>query len=326
VDDPDPFDLSDVEFDAALTSIDRELQQESDRIGGREVRAWVKFCKHFHISIGMDDPLATRIFAWFAQRYGDRLNMDLDFGKSVVAVYGDLYRMNCFRLYGTAYAVCSTTLTAHTMQYITPSGDITPMVNLLNGSIDGLTQNLAQRLSDADCTNILKAYRRMFLAFTGLEAALGAPYIKEAMDDLTVSADALLLRKPNYGQSQWSSLQAAEKVIKSFLFQKNGTHRKSHDLNDLCVDASAVGLPTIDAELILAIQCKPDVRYDSTLVTKPGAIAAHEAALVVCGTIAPFVNNDSSFAGACDVFLPMPRKTIVPALMLWHTGPRPPGI
>ena len=68
MDDPDPFDLSEVEFDATLTSIDRELQQESDRIGGREVRAWVSLASTSTSASARPhaDPLATRIFAWFA--------------------------------------------------------------------------------------------------------------------------------------------------------------------------------------------------------------------------------------------------------------------
>ena len=42
-----------------------------------------------------------------------------------------------------------------------------------------------------------------------------APDIREALDDLRESSEMILLREPNYGQSNWASLQASEKVLKS---------------------------------------------------------------------------------------------------------------
>lgn len=318
----DKDEFSEAALDAALGAIDQELRQESDRIGGREIRGWAKFCKKYQTSMSMDDPLAERIFHWFERLYGDRLQLDLDFGKSIVVVRGDLSRMNVFRLYGTVYAVCTTALIGRPSHHATPDGAIIEIINLLEGSIDGMTPEFGCRLSSAECCAILASYRRMFVTFTGMEAALGAPYIKEAMDDLTMSAETLLLRKPNYGQSQWASLQATEKIVKSYILEKGSTHRKSHGLAALCADASALGMPSTDPVLIQAIQCTPDVRYDSTLATKDQAIAAHEAALIVCGQIAPLVKRENSASGARDVMVRV-GGSVMPALQLWHTPPVP---
>jgi hypothetical protein len=77
------FNLSDGEFDAVMTEIDAELRQESDRIVGRELRGWMKFNQRFQASIPLGEPLADRIIDWFKNLYGERLNVDADFGKSL---------------------------------------------------------------------------------------------------------------------------------------------------------------------------------------------------------------------------------------------------
>jgi hypothetical protein len=96
----DPFNLSDSEFGAVMTEIDTELRKENDRIVGRDLRGWLKFCKRFHIAFPLHEPPADRIIGWFKALYGERLNPDLDFGKSIISVRGDMYRIHCFRFYG----------------------------------------------------------------------------------------------------------------------------------------------------------------------------------------------------------------------------------
>ena len=50
---------------------------------------------------------------------------------------------------------------------------------------------------------------------------------------------------PNYGQSNWASLQAAEKVIKSYILEKGGNHGRIHKLQQLCDAAAALGPPLL---------------------------------------------------------------------------------
>ena len=67
--------LTDAQFDSVMGEIDAELRRENDRIIGREIRGWMKFCRRFEISLGLGDPLADRIVDWFKALYGDRLNV-----------------------------------------------------------------------------------------------------------------------------------------------------------------------------------------------------------------------------------------------------------
>jgi hypothetical protein len=331
--DLDAWNLSDAEFEAVMAEIDAELRQENDRIVGREVRGWAKFCQRFRISIALGEPLADRIVDWFKALYGDRLNVDFDFGKSYVVIRGDTYRVRCFRFYGVMYAICSVQMAGRRICQRTPHDVERAVVNLLDDSVEGLTPELVRRLSPPECCEILTRYRYMYQAFSAIEGALSAryggtdaPYMKEAMDDLLESAECMLLRTPNYGQSNWAALQATEKILKSYLLEMGRCHGKSHNLEELCAHASAAGLQPINPTLIKAIQCKADVRYDSQLVTKDKAVAAHEAALIVCGETAKYIRRSTAQASVTNVQIRIDGHPAIDGLMLAYQPPTPPFI
>ena len=327
----DPFNLSEAEFDAVMTEIDAELRLENDRIVGRELKGWIKYCQRFKVGSPLGDPLSTRIIKWFEVLYGERLSLDADFGKSIAVIRGDAYRMRCFRFYGVMYVICSAYVIGRKIHQITPQGVDRPVANVIDGSVEGLTPDLARRLSQPECDELLLRYKRAFGAFSSMEGALSAryggrdaPYIKEAMDDLLDASESFLLRRPNYGQSNWASLQATEKVIKSYILEKGGTHGKIHRLNELCDAAYQVALPHVEATLIDAIQCKPDVRYDSASVSKDKALSAYEAALIVCAVTASLIKRTTAQVGIHDVNIRIGKSMTVNAIMLGHQPPAPP--
>lgn len=324
----DPFNLSEGDFDAVMMEIDTELRHESDRIIGREVRGWFKYCIRFGINAPFGDDPTNRIIDWFKAMYGDRLNLDLDFGTSVILIRGDPYRVRCFRCFGHAFVVCSAAIAVIKLCKSNPDP---PVVNLIDDCIEGLTVDLTQRLSGPELKAILEHYRLMFVAFSAMEFGLSsryggtdAPYMKEAMDDLKESSESLLLRVPNYGQSNWASLQATEKVLKSFILEKGSTHGKIHKLAELCAAASSLGLPEISPVLIDVIQRSPSVPYDSSLVTKKQAYTAHEAALIVCGLIAPHITRSTAKAVVRGGQLNVSGISAIDALRLEYHSPVPP--
>jgi HEPN domain-containing protein len=328
----DPFNLSEAEFDAVMTEIDAELRRDDDRIVGRELRGWIRYSQKFKITLSLGDPLATRVIKWFEVLYGERLLLDADFGKSIAVIRGDVYRMMCFRFYGVMYVICSADVVGRRMRQVTPQGVERTVANMIDGNVEGLTPDLARRLSQLECAELLLRYRRAFRAFTSMEGALSArhggsdaPYVKEAMDDLIDASESFLLRKPNYGQSNWSSLQATEKVIKSYILEKGGAHGKVHCLNELCDVAYQLALPHVDEALIDAIQCKADVRYESALVSKEKALAAYEAALIVCAVTASFIKRSTAEVSIRDINLRIGKSMTVDALMLGHQPPSPPS-
>lgn len=318
----DPLNPSEAEFDSVLNEIDTELRGEDAPIVGRELKAWFKYCQRFQISAPLGDPLSVKIINWFEKLYGDRLNLDVDFGTAAAVVRGDVYAMRCFRFYGTMFAICTPKVLGKTLNPVSLSGGKHPLINILDGSIDQLTPELAGRLDETDCSPLLIRYGRAFAAFSAMEGALAsrlggsdAPYIKEAHDDLRDAGDNLLLRRPNYGQSNWSSLQATEKVLKSYILEKGDSHGKTHRLSELCDAAYKLNLPRFSDALIKAIQCAPEVRYKSATVSKAEALAAYDAALVVCALVCSHVKRTSASARIRNVQVHM-RGASVDGLML----------
>ena len=231
----DAWNLPDKEFDAVMAEIDAELRKENDRIVGREIRGWMKFCQRFHISVALGDPVADRIVDWFNAIYGDRLNLDLDFGKSFVSIRGDTYRIRCYRFYGVMYAICSLEMLGREIQQRAADRPERMVINLLDDSIEGLTPKLAGRLSPTECAAILTRYHRMFQAFSAMEGALAArqggddaPYMREALDDLREAAECVLLRAPNYGQSNLSLLTRPGPLRSSDLAHLRGVVVPAH--------------------------------------------------------------------------------------------------
>jgi hypothetical protein len=329
VDTKDPLNLPDAEFDAVMTEIDRELRQRTDKITGREFLGFVEYCSVFKISIDTEHPTTRRIFDWFIRMYGQRLSMDWDFGRSVVFVNGELCKVRGIRFFGTMLFVCAPTVVGRKLRQATSDG-IIPVNNLLE-SIEGLTPVLAARLSPDECSEMLKAYSRMYIAFSKLEAAQGsrygggdAPYVKEAVHDLIVSTESLLSSSPNYGLSKYASLQAVEKVLKSCIPEKGGTHKYSHNLTGLAAEAAKWGVPGVDAAQIAAVQCPAAVRYHSTLVAKGEAVAAHYAALTVCGQLAPILKGTTAQSDACDYEFALPDGAKLSGIRLGYVSPAPP--
>jgi hypothetical protein len=328
----DPFNLSDAEFEAVMIEIDATIRARSDRMPGRELVGMAEFTKKFKITLSNTHPTTLRIIGWFERMYGDRIKVDWDFGRSVVLIHGEICKLRGIRSYGTRLVVCSPIGVGIKLQQPTEHGPILTVTNLLEGEIDGLTVGLAKTLSTDECAEILKVYRQMFLAFTRLEAALGAhrggtdaPYVKEAMHDLLISADSLIGARPNYGQSKWESLQAVEKIVKSCITEKGGKPRFIHKLAELFAVAESAGVPKIEPALIEAVQCSADVRYQSTLVPKLEAVKAHHAALAICGDLACGIKKTTALSEVDQYEFPL-RGISLPGLALHYSPPAPPFI
>jgi hypothetical protein len=326
----DPFNLTDSEFDAVMTEIDQELRRLSDQLLGREIGGIALFVRRFRVQIDNRHPLQRRIIDWFVRIYGDRLRLDRDYGQTIALVNDEPCRMQCPMFFGNLPVVCTPSALGVQLKMESPLGRI-PVTNLLENGIEGITPDLAARVPQSQCDAILKAYSNIFLAFCGLEAALGsrygstdAPYIKEALHDLRTSSESLLGSRPNYGQSKWESLQTVEKVLKSCILEKGAQHQRSHSLPELAANAVQAGVPTIDSALINTIQCSPSVRYDSTLVSKKEAIDAHYAAVRLCGQLAPIVKKTTAEIRVHEFPFSYRNNVVFGCLLLGYGAPVPP--
>ena len=88
----------------------------------------------------------------------------------------------------------------------------------------------------------------LFRAFAAMEGALAgriggedARYMKAAINDLLESSECGSAARRISAQSNWASLQAAEKVTKSYILEAGGSHGKIHKLQQLCDSATALG-------------------------------------------------------------------------------------
>jgi hypothetical protein len=296
---PVDFKITDEDLHKVLTEIDTELRASSDRVFGRELRGWMAFCKKFGLAMAMHDPLAVRIYDWFTRQYGDRLKNDMAFGNTVVEIRKDFYSLRVCRCYGRGKIFCDPTLPA------IPPGGVSvnqPFTSRLFEQIDGLTPEFIKSMTSDECNNILDTYARGFLGLSRMLDVEGAPYSKEAYDDLLQSAAHLVSKNPNYGFSRWSSLQAAEKTLKSFTVQSGGKLELIHKLADLEKQAVAVGLPVLPPNLLADIQCSPKVRYEAHTATKAEALKAHYAALELCARVAPLIKGQSGWMSSVSAF------------------------
>jgi hypothetical protein len=291
---PVDFQISDADLHTALVEIDSQLRASGSKLFGRELLGWGMFCQKRNLTMAMSDPLAVRIFDWFTKQYGDRLKGNLDFGNTVARIRHDFYSLRLTRLYGSEFLHCDPIVPSH---YFGPeitvnSGGV--KTNLFD-RLQGATPDFIKSLTDQECRDLLDIYARGVLACSRMDDCEGAPYSKEALDDLHQSARQLTDHNPNYGFSRWASLQAVEKVLKSFIEQQGKTFDQDHKLSKLAGVAVSAGLPPPDAGLLTKIQCKADVRYSAAAVGKSEALEAHYAALAVCADVAPRLQPQSGW-------------------------------
>jgi HEPN domain-containing protein len=329
---PKPVDLqfTDEELHKVLTEIDAELRAKNPQVSGRELRGWSAFCRRFNVSMAMHDPLAERIFNWFKQQYGDRLRVDWNFGNTAVEIRHDVYAVKLGFFFGTGIVYCDPKLSGIPSSTKASFNPRAAFRSNLFEKIDGLTPEFIKDLTSEECNRMLEAYARGFLSFSRMKDIQatpdrpGAPLSKEALDDLNQSATHLTASKPNYGFSRWSSLQAAEKTLKSYAVQNDGKLLKTHDLTKLEKEAVNVGLAALKPSLLQDIQCAPDVRYAADSVTKDEALRAHYAVMTLCSQMAPRLKPQSGWIsdvkfGTCEI---AGEKRPIKALMVMRGKPR----
>jgi len=288
------FAIADADLHAALLEIDNELRASNSLASGRELLGWIEFCKKFNLAMRMDDPLAVRIFDWFKKQYGDRLNLKMDFGTTVAHIRHDLYPMRLIRIYGSTIVHCDPGLRGADFGPSLRTDGIPPKSNLLD-HLKGLTGEFIKSLTPDECNELLDVYVRGVLGFSRMQNAYGSPFSKEALDDLSQSAAHLTAHNPNYGFSRWASLQAAEKLVKSYIVGKGQMLKKTHNLGTLVTTAVSLGMPAPSPAHVQEIQCSADVRYSAASVGKVEALKAHYAALTLCEQIAPSLNTQDGW-------------------------------
>jgi len=266
-----------VHFIAYMEEIDLRLRQAKVPIHARPLSAFSEIAKDgMQMVIGGALPTlhADQINKWFQIRYGDRLLVDFDIGKAVVLIWGDPYVMRLPLIYGRWSGVVDVTRT-----YV------------------GMTKELFASLPERDRTEMVNAFVWFYERYEK---------INNLPEKVTVNIDTtiqqMISQRPHYGESQWASLQTAEKTLKAFIKHRGARPSKIHILSDLLANAEELGLPSGFWPVLKMIQCKPSVRYEDG-VTLDQAILAHHASIDLCAFVAEhFQKNPKNRVADVDKF------------------------
>jgi hypothetical protein len=129
---------------------------------------------------------------------------------------------------------------------------------------------------------------------TSLEEVAPLPMVREAQSDIEAAVQHAVGQTPHYGQSRWSSLQAAEKICKVFLESRLKRYPKHHRLHELAALAETVGLPVLDHGLLESVQCPGGIRYGEEPTTAVQAFDAHVACIKIVFHIASSIQSPIS--------------------------------
>ncbi len=270
---------SNEEFNDFMEKIDLKLKAKGVPIVGRQLQGAGEVAKTLKTSIFMvpkssakpndfrNFSLSAHVVSWFDRRYGDRLKMNLSFGKTVVSINHDFYKVELPWVYGSYRYIFDSTLKDY------PNLQ-DPRFNVAS-LVEGLTPDLARKIDKFGQLHILNKVKKGIYLGQLMEQYIEVLYIKEAKGDLIQSVDLLFQQKPLCGLSKWGSLQFAEKIIKSFLTNKRESFPKTHNLSELINLLGEYNLKNLDSIDLNHIQCSPDVRYNSELVERSEAVQAH---------------------------------------------------
>lgn len=272
---------SNEEFNDFMEKIDLKLKAKGVPIIGRQLQGAGEVAKTLKTSIFMvprssakpsdfrNFSLSEHVVLWFDRRYGDRLKMNLSFGKTIVSINYDFYKVKLPFVWGRPQYIFDPTLKEY-------SNIKDPRFNVAS-FVEGLTPDLASKIDKFGQFHILNKVKNGICLGQLMEQYIEIEvlYIKEAKGDLIQSVDSLFQHKPLCGISKWGSLQFTEKIIKSFLKNKKESFPKIHDLNKLINLLKKYNLKNLDSIDLNHIQCNPDVRYNSKLVKFSEAVQAH---------------------------------------------------
>jgi hypothetical protein len=283
------------EFEALMREVDAALQGQRVPIHAREIGAMGEVAQRLGVDI-ICGPLRTppipgnykgeslsgHILEWIRNRYGDRLKIPFANGYSVLLLRGDPWLLKFPVIYGKVTVVCDRDLSKQYPTFVMSRPDQPEQEAFFNvlRCIQNLPQGLANELTGSELREILGYFQFGHKFLNKLNS-----YCREgelamtALADLNASAKMATVTPPEYGQSRWVSLQAAEKFLKYYTESKKANFPRIHELSTLAGLAVALGLPEIDSSVLKAAQCSAGVRYTTQIHSVVDVIEAHKSAM-----------------------------------------------
>lgn len=276
-----------------MEDIDAKLHANNIPIHARSLHAALEYSKRF----GMEIPItpsstpaipndytgahvAAHIFHWCDERYGNRQKIFMGPGTTIIVLRGDPWELRLPLIYGTVQCVVERDLSRYAQEPQIRTDGKRSIINLIT-LLNEFPAGLAKQLTDEECRNLLDSFRHALDCMQALQYISANPFIPEALSDIKAAVRHILSVPPHFGQSKWSSAQAAEKLLKSFLKAKAVDFPFSHDIKELTRLTTAAGMKPIDSAITVTLQTTPKVRYGDVPVSMKEAVAAHHGSLVV---------------------------------------------
>lgn len=288
-----PIPTTQEEFNRVMESIDAQLRAANVHIHARSLHAATEYSKLFKLTIPIAScpkngragvytggDASAHIRRWFDDRYGDRQKIFIGPGSVVILLRGDPWEIRLPLIFGTVQCVIERDLSRYANEPELRSDGYPPITNVLS-LINGLPPGLAAQLTDEECYNILELFVNTLSCVHAIERIKGNQYVPEALSDIHSSVRHIISVSPHYGQSKWSSAQAAEKLLKSFLKEKGIIFPKNHDIRRLADLARTGGMRSLEIGIIDQLQTSAGVRYGEESVSMTQAVAAHHASLII---------------------------------------------
>lgn len=273
------------QFETVMGEIDSELRRQGIDVANRSLHAPILISQklsidNFIVSGGdviageyTSHNLGAHIEKWYKVKYGDKMKKDFRLGRMLLEIKGEYYTIGFPLIYGSVRFVCDTNLREYPS--ISCKGPV--FINLLT-MVEGLTKTIAKELDAQELECLCMRYGSALNAIMNYEK-IGLPYEREALTDLETAVDSFFYKHKQYGQSKWHSLQFAEKLLKGVIVKCGKTPPFTHKLKDLSKLIHDVSGIQITSEMLEEIECKPEVRYSSDIVSAREAFRAHDASL-----------------------------------------------
>lgn len=289
------------EFIELIESVDRQLREGGVPPHARPIRGWFEISSTLGLGLRMfpdkagepegysGDDLTIRIFRWFDEQYGNKLQIHPGPGRLFVVIRSDPWVVHIPQIYGSVKIFVSTTKSSSSPQdYLRQR--VIPRYNALD-SIDYLPDGLRSSFQSAELSQFLNTFMLGSQALVRIRSVESFPLVPEVQSDIDAAVMHAMNRPPHFGQSKWSSLQATEKILKAFLSSRTIPFPYHHRLPDLALLAEEAGLPRFEQGLLERIQCAASIRYGDGSTTLSQAFDAHVASLRVCSHVAQVITR-----------------------------------
>lgn len=267
-------------FEAAMQEIDAEMRAAGVPIPARQIEGARRFAiKHMPGMIIMgpgQTTMSRRVMDWFSTRYGERLSFDPSDGHFLTVISGDFFRVVPPKFYGMVKFFADKKLADYDR-----GGIDRPVVHNILESVTDLTKEFSSTLTDHAVRTLNHDFFFGLRATSFLAKNKGFELISKARGDLVTAVDHLLAHPIRAEESRWSSLQAAEKLLKAAIEAHGGKFEKVHKLVDLANALARLGVGGNGRSYTSKIQCTPGIRYGEERCTAREAFDAHKAFIML---------------------------------------------